>query len=84
MNQQATDWVEDADIIPKNQSWKTSDLFKKNFFISLSLLISFWYHSQGEFRFTTLGVKGKPRINFSLFQYGLGNVLHNSHHSLET
>ena len=51
---------------------------------NLSLLISFWYHSQGEFRFTTLGVKGKPRINFSLFQYGLGNVLHNSHHSLET
>ena len=34
MNQQATDWVEDAYIISKNQSWKTSDLFKKNFFIS--------------------------------------------------
>ena len=51
---------------------------------NLSLLISFWYHSQGEFRFTTRGVKGKSRINFSLFQYGLGNVLHISHHSLET
>ena len=51
---------------------------------NLSLLISFWYHSQGEFRFTTLGAKGKLRISFSLFQYGLGNVLHNSHHSLKT
>ena len=34
MNQQATDWVEDAYDISKNQSWKTSVLFKKNFFIS--------------------------------------------------
>ena len=51
---------------------------------NLSLLISFWYHSQGEFRFTTLGVTGKPRLNFSLFHYGLRNVLHNSHHSLKT
>ena len=50
----------------------------------MSLLISFWYHSQGEFRFTTLGAKGKLRISFSLFQYGLGNVLYNSHHSLKT
>ena len=50
---------------------------------NLSLLISFWYHSQGEFRFTTLGVTGKPRLNFSLFHYGLRNVLHNSHHSLK-
>lgn len=50
----------------------------------MSLLISFWYHSQGEFRITTLVTEGKPRISFSLFQYGLGNVLHNSHHSLKT
>ena len=45
----------------------------------MSLLIS-----QGEFRFTTVGAKGKPRISFSLFQYGSENVLHNSHHSLKT
>ena len=50
----------------------------------MSLLISFWYHSQGEFRITTLVTEGEPRISFSLFQYGLGNVLHNSHHSLKT
>ena len=48
----------------------------------MSLLISFWYHSQGEFRITTLVTEGKPRISFSLFQYGLGNVLHNSHPKL--
>ena len=46
---------------------------------NLSLLIS-----QGEFRFTTVGAKGKSRISFSLFQYGSENVLHNSHHSLKT
>ena len=34
MNQQANDWVEDAYIISKNQSWKISVLFKKNVFIS--------------------------------------------------
>ena len=30
MNQQATDWVEEAYIISKNQACKTSVLFKKN------------------------------------------------------
>ena len=34
MNKQATDWVEEAYIISKNQACKTSVLFKNNFFIS--------------------------------------------------
>ena len=48
------------------------------------VLLSFWYHSQAEFKFATIGMKGKQGINFSRFQYGLENVLHNSHHSLKT